>query len=86
MEYLQGTFAREQIADLAAGAEILYGIRLQCVALIGNGIKSKHPPMVPLVRIRATRSYAFGTFLHHYLYFSFNIRFFVIFPVIGAGA
>ena len=40
--------------------------RLQCVALMGNGIKSLFPPKYHRVRISATRTYAFGTFLHQH--------------------
>ena len=49
---------------------------LGCVALMGNGIKSLFPPKYHRDRISATRTYAFGTFLHHNLYFTFYFTLF----------
>ena len=47
-----------------------------CVALMGNGIKSLFPPKYHRDRISATRTCAFGTFLHHNLYFTFYFSLF----------
>ena len=54
----------------------LIGLLSRCVARMGNRIKSLFPLKYHRDRISATRTYAFGTFLHHNLYFTFYFSLF----------
>ena len=68
------------VASLVLEVEQLLGF-LQCVALTENGIKSLIPLKYHRVRIRATRSYAFGAFLQHNFNFTFFFHFLFFSPV-----